>query len=78
MGRRFDPDGAYQYFFLLLAVLLSLLVSALFLQGLCRSLFVALLRFLFFLCHGFFLLIAGVLVPRFYLLIVGLRRLDPR
>jgi len=26
----------------------------------------------------FFLLIAEVLVPRFYLLIVGLRRLDPR
>jgi hypothetical protein len=30
-----------------------LLVGALFLQGFCRSLFVALLRFLFFLCHGF-------------------------
>jgi hypothetical protein len=55
-----------------------LLVGALFLQGLCRSLFVALLGFLFFLCHGFFLLIAGLPVPRFYPLIVGLARLDPR
>ena len=53
MGRRFDPDGAYQKLLLLLAVFLGLLVGALFLQGFCRSLFVALLRFLFFLCHGF-------------------------
>ena len=64
--------------FLFLAVLLGLLVSALFLKCLCWSLFVALLRFLFLLCHGFFLLIAGLLVPRFYPLIVGLLRLDPR
>ena len=77
MGRRFDPDGAYQNLFFL-AVFLGLLVGALFLQGLCWSLFVTLLRFLFFLCHGFFLIIARLPVPRFYPLIVGLPRLDPR
>ena len=56
MGRRFDSDGAYQFLFVLLLVLLGLLVCALFFQALCRGLLVVLLWLLFFLCHDFHLL----------------------